>query len=68
MFASAPREGSSRGRRLALCLVSSLGSSRGKYVFRFVVAFLKRGLVEEEATPHVCDLIDQSIRYYHLIK
>ena len=67
MFASAPREGSSRGRRLALCLVSSLGSSRGKYVFRFVVAFLKWGLVGG-GDPHVCGLIDQSIRYYHLIK
>ena len=66
MFASAPREGSSRGRRLALCLVSSPGSSRDKYVSRFVVAFLKRGLVEEEATR--TSVIRQSIRYYHLIK
>ena len=53
--------GSWRGRRLALYLVSSPGSSRGKYVSRFVVAFQNRGLVEEEANPHVCDLIDHQI-------
>ena len=47
--------GSWRGRCLALCLVSSPGSSRGKYVSRFVVAFQNRGLVAEETNPHVCN-------------
>ena len=49
---------------MALCLVSSPGSSRGKYVSRILVAYFQNEdspLAEEEANPHVCDLIDHQI-------